>query len=370
MILSRYLKKEIVITFLAVTLVLLLMFLSNALVRYLRYIAAGKVAANILFNLIGLEIPYLLAFLLPLSLYLGIILTYGKLYADSELRVMQACGLSMNQLTLITVTLSLWVTGLVTVLTLWVNPWIASEKARLVIQDNILDTVMPGRFQVTNDGQRVLYVEKIHRKAKQADNIFIADQGKHPSNENVSAWTVVSAASGAQVTDHKTHMRYVVANNGSRYEGLPGKNDYKIVHFEKYAVRVPSVDPTSKRQEQEAIPTTTLWNEYQKAENAAELQWRLSIPLSTFLLSLLAIPFSYVQPRRGRYSQLLPALLVYFIYVNLLFLSRNWVELKTLPISLGVWWVHGMALILFLALSTSIFTTLFKKTQRLLQMSR
>lgn len=353
MILSRYLKKEVLATLLAVTLVLLLMFLSNALVRYLRYIAAGKVSANILFNLIGLEIPYLLAFLLPLGLYLGIIVAYGKLYADSELRVMHACGLSIGRLTAITMTLSVAVTALVTVLTLWVNPWIAAEKGRLVTQDNVLDTLMPGRFHVSNNGQRVLYVERVHQKTRQADNIFLADQGKNPSADNVSAWTVVSAIKGAQMIDPKTHIRYMVANKGSRYEGLPGENDYKIVQFEKYAVRLPTIDLSSKRHEQEAIPTRSLWQHYQKPENAAELQWRLSIPLSTLLLSLLAIPLSYVQPRRGRYSQLLPALLLYFVYVNLLFLGRNWIEQKVLPISLGVWWVHGIVLILVLCLATN-----------------
>src|SRR4051812_29662838 len=102
MIISRYLIKEVFYALLAVTLVLLLVFLSNQLVRYLGYAASGKVAANVLLQILGFEASFLLALLLPLGLYLGIISTYGRLYADNELRIMQASGFSTQKLAQIT----------------------------------------------------------------------------------------------------------------------------------------------------------------------------------------------------------------------------------------------------------------------------
>ena len=89
-IISRYLLKEVLASLLAVTIVLLLIFLSNQLVRYLSYAASGKIAAHLVVQLMGFEIPYLLALLLPLGLYLGIILAFGRLYADSEMAVLNA----------------------------------------------------------------------------------------------------------------------------------------------------------------------------------------------------------------------------------------------------------------------------------------
>ena len=132
MIIFRYLTKEVFQTLIAVTLVLLLIFLSNQLVRYLSYAASGKIPANILLQLMGLEIPYLLAVLLPLGLYLGILLTYGRLYADNELRVMQAYGLSAQKLVIITGSYAFLIMIVVSCLTFWVNPLIASQKDALI----------------------------------------------------------------------------------------------------------------------------------------------------------------------------------------------------------------------------------------------
>lgn len=334
------------------TFFLLLIFLSNRLVQYLGYAAVGKLPANILMQLMGFEISYLLALLLPLGLYLGIIVAYGRLYADSELRVLHACGLSLGKLISLTSLLAFFVTLIVLILTLWVNPWIAAEKEKLIAHslslDNVLNNLLPGRFQVSSDGKRVLYVEHIDRKRGQAKNIFIADQGKQSADDNSSAWTVVSATSGTQTKDPITQDRFMVANDGYRYEGMPGQNDFKIIHFKKYAVRIPSMVVTTNRPSQDTITTAELWKDYQNPEKAAEFQWRMSIPISVLLLGLLAIPLSKIKPRHGRYSQVVPALLIYVVYINMLFVARTWVEQKYIPISLGIWGVHLIVLFFIL----------------------
>lgn len=347
MIISRYLTKEILNSLLAVTFVLLLIFLSKALVRFLGYAADGKLAANILFQLMGFEIPYLLTLLLPIGLYLGIILAYGRMYADYEMRVLHACGLSLNKLIAITSIIVVIVTTIVVFLTLWVNPWLAAHKEKLIAQslsaENALNNLMPGRFQVSSDGKRVLYVEHISRDKKEVHNLFIADQGNKADIK--SNWRVLSAYSGSQIRDPATQDKFVVAYNGFRYEGIAGENDFKIIQFKKYAVRMPKSTMIAKHQEQESIPTATLWKEYDKPAKAAELQWRLAIPFATLILGLLAIPLSHVKPRYGRYSQLAPAILIYIVYVNLLFVARNWIEQQQIPIGLGMWWVHFMTLL-------------------------
>lgn len=347
MILFRYLTKEIVMTLLGVTFVLLLLFLSNELVRFLSYAASGKLVASIILQLIGFQIPYLLALLLPLGLYLGIILAYGRLYADNEIRVMHACGLSLRKLIFITTGVSLTVTFIVLILTLWVNPWLADQKEQLIVRslttDNLLDNLMPGRFQVLNDGARVIYVEHISQKKKEATNVFFANQTKDKN------WSIVSSSRGSQMIDPINHNRFMVAEDGYHYDGVPGRNDFKIIHFKKYAVRVPQ-EIVSRHPVQESMLTSDLWKNRCASENAAELQWRLSIPLSTFILSLFAIPFSRTRPRSGRYSQLFPAILIYIIYVNGLFMARAWVEQKLILPVLGLWWVHGLAFICILFL--------------------
>jgi lipopolysaccharide export system permease protein len=360
MIIFRYLTKEIFQTLFAVTFVLLLIFLSNQLVRYLSYAASGKIPASILLQLMGLEIPYLLAVLLPLGLYLGILLTYGRLYSDNELRVMQAYGLSTGKLIAITGSFALMIMMIVIVLTFWVNPLIASQKDKLIAKgistQNLFDSLMPGRFQLSGDDKRVIYVEQVSRNHKEARNIFVAEQ------KNTS-WAVLSAASGYQMRDPRTHDRFVVATEGYRYEGTPGLLDYKIIQFKKYAIRVPNPEFHSERQLEEAIPTSTLWKNNFNPKNAAELQWRISLPLSLLLLAMFAIPMSHISPRQSRYAQILPAILIYVIYVNLLFVARDWVEHDYLPPIVGMWWVHGLFLgviMLFVFVQTKMWQW-FKK---------
>jgi lipopolysaccharide export system permease protein len=346
-IISRYLIKEVLAALLAVTVILLLIFLSNQLVRYLSYAATGKIAANVVMQLLGFEIPYLLALLLPLGLYLGIMLAYGRLYADSEMPVMNASGLGIKRLIVITSVLAVMVASVVVLLMLWVNPMIAQQKGKRMSQDNLLSTLRPGRFQVMSGGRRVIYVETMSRDHKQASNLFIAEENKKTTGDN--PWVVVSAAQGYQSKYPKDLDNFIVSSDGYRYEGTPGLNAFKIIGFKKYAVRIPQ-PPLNSHEEEEAVPTLKLFQDYQSAASKAELQWRFALPISVLLLALLAIPLSQVRPRQGRYSHILPAILIYIVYVNLLFIARNWVEQNIALGALGIWWVHGLLLALALLL--------------------
>jgi lipopolysaccharide export system permease protein len=81
-------------------------------------------------------------------------------------------------------------------------------------------------------------------------------------------------------------------------------------------------------------------------EQIAELQWRLSIPLATVLLALLAVPLSKSQPREGRYGRITIGLLVFIIYFNMLSAAKAWIERGDIAPALGLWWVHGALLLL------------------------
>jgi lipopolysaccharide export system permease protein len=367
MIISRYLIKEIFNALFSVAFVMLLIFLSNQLIRYLKYAANGKIAASVVMQLMGLEIPYLLVLLLPLGLFLGILFAYGRLYAENEMRVMQACGLSTKRLLMITTSCSMFVGLIVMVLAFWVNPYLAAEKDKLlkksVATENILDILVPGRFQVSSDDNRVVYVESIDTQHKGAKNLFIAEQRKNPENTSANAWSVLSAAKGYQLRDQVTKDRFVVATDGYRYEGAPGQMEYKIIQFKKYAVRIADQVMGSGRQVEESMPTQQLWDTYQNNKSAAELQWRFSMPLSAILLALLAVPLSHLKPRQSRYARIFPALLIYIIYLNLLFVMRDRIEQAILPSYMGVWMVHALLIgVIMIAYHRHTFSllTIFK----------
>ena|SRR3990167_3345784 len=351
MILSRYLMRDIVNTFLALMMLLLLVFLSQQVVRYLNYVAVGKISTNLLLTLVSFEVPYLAALLLPLALYLGILIALGKLYANREMTIMALSGYQKKYLYSLVMLLALVASGVVLVLMLWVNPIISMKREQLMegegATSHLINTLMPGRFQVSADGEEVIYAEQLSRDHLHAKNIFIAKMAPlvEDSQHNLPRWMLMRASEGHQVLDRASSLMFFLTTDGYRYEGVPGQNDYQIVQFKHYALRIPPAVSHAVHLADETLTATALWQDYFLPKRAAELQWRFSIGLSTLLLALLALPLSAYQSTRGRYVILLPAALVYIIYINLLFVARHWVEHGEISIAIGMWWVHAVILL-------------------------
>lgn len=354
MIIQRYLTKEVLGSLTAVITVLMLAFLSQQVVRYLNYVAIGKIPTGVLLELVSFEIPYLLALLLPLALYLGILLAYGRMYADQEMAILDMAGFSAWRLLRLTAMMSMVVAGLVLVLMLWVNPWISLKRQEVMSSDeatlHMIETLMPGRFQVSPDGKHVMYVESLSRDHKRAQNVFIAQQKILPDQPDQTQWSLIFAEQGYQKKMKNIPDPFFVTVDGYRYEGTPGQNDYKIIKYKTYAIRIPQADSRLIHPENEALPVTALWNDYDNPKRAAELQWRLSVGLSALMLALFAAPLSAVRPRKSRFFILLPGVIVYIVYFNMLVVARHWVEQGSVTPVLGMWWVHAVMLSLVLGL--------------------
>lgn len=349
MIISRYIIREVLTSLFAVTIVLLSAFLSQQIVRYLNYVAVGKVSSDVMLTLVGFEVPYLLALLLPLGLYLGILLGFGRLYANNEMTIMQMSGFNQRRIRRVVMFLGVVVAGFVLYLMLWINPSISLKRQSLMqtgeATTHLIETLIPGRFQASPDGKHVMYVEELTRDRQKAKHVFLAQQVKDKFGKHKKEWMLVLAKQGYQQPDPHSKDQFFVTTDGYRYEGIPGKNDYKIIQFSKYAVRIPQKNPRVLHKEVESLSSWQLLKQYSDPNSAAELQWRVSIPLSAFLLGLLALPMSVRKPRQGsRYLILLPAIVIYVCYINMLSVARHWVEDGALPISIGMWWVHGIML--------------------------
>lgn len=350
MIIFRYLTREIASTLSAISALLLLIFLSNQFVRFLSQAATGKFATSMLIKLLAIEIPHLLILLLPLGLFLSIVLTYGRLYAESEMTVLFTSGLSRKRLVQLTLPIILTVTIIVALLSLWITPQLLTYRGKLLAQTGTaieLQAALPGRFQETEGGRRIFYVERMSADKEHMESIFMAQlEDNNETTENIPPWTIITAHSGYQMIDNKTGDRFFVTENGQRYQGLPGQKNFSIVQFERYGIRIESHASALANQEQ-TISTWSLWRHPLNLKAAyAELQWRFAMPLSVLILGLLAIPLSRVKPRHGRYGQLLPAILIYTLYVNCLLMGRNWIGQGVIHYSVGLWWVHGLLLIM------------------------
>lgn len=339
MIIFRYLTREVYSTLLAATIVLLLIFITNQLIHYLGEAASGGIPAKSVLQLMTLQVPLLLGYMMPLGLFIGILLAYGRLYVDNEMTVLSACGVSKWQLLAMTMGLTSFVVVLVAFLTLWLEPKVAWYRDHIFAEAAIaspLETVFPGRFQTLDKGKWVLYVGDVSRDHKKMRDVFAAN---FPGQFN-APWTIVSAQ-GAYQAAQKNGDQFIVLTNGSRYLGIPGQKDFQIVHYGEYGVRLQS-GKLHMNSETEYMPTTELIKKGNKNPKvAAELQWRLTMPVATLLLAFLAVPLSQVKPRSGRYAKLLPAILIFIAYVDLIFVAQGAIRKGTISPLPGIWMVHA-----------------------------
>lgn len=340
MLIFRYLAKEVLITLTALTGILLLIFMSNQLVQYLNRAAAGNLPGMIIMKLMMLELPNLIGLLLPLGFYVALLITYGRLYTDNEMTVLQASGYGPGKLFKHSFILAGGVSLFVMAIMIWLSPFIATQRATLMRTTGIqalIQTLTPGRFRQISHGNEVFYVESMTNNHSKAEHVFLARQ---VIKDNLPQWEILWAKQAFAEVDPITNETYVVLQQGNEYEGDPGRANYQVAQFEQYKTRLPQVKINIDKDIRTASTKSLLPLNNPDRAKAAELQWRLSVPLMVLVLTLVAVPLSRVNPRSGKYAKLLPAILLYIIYANFMFVSRDWIIEGKVPAWIGMSWLH------------------------------
>jgi lipopolysaccharide export system permease protein len=345
----RYLAKEIYLTMLAVTSILVLIFMAHQFVHYLSDAAGGRLTPQAVLQMMIIQVPLLLGFMMPLGLFIGILLSYGRLYVDNEMTVLTACGVSQKEVLAKTIILAAVITLFVAFLMLSVEPKMAWYKDRIIkkaVASSPIEKIAAGRFQKV--GNWVLYTEAITRDRQKMVNVFAAAIPKKKQDKE-PALDVVFAEKAFQKISPKKET-FIVLGDGYRYLGSAGNLNYQVIQFSEYGVRLPEYDGGARKQEESMSFLELLQKRKANPAADAELQWRISMPISVIILALFAVPLSEVKPRQGRFAQILPAIIIYIIYLDLLFLGRAWVEKSRISASLGLWWIHGLMLLLALGI--------------------
>lgn len=352
MIIERYLFKEVLQTFLAVTGILLVIYISNRFIRFLSDADAGTLAADAVFQLLLFKSVNALVLILPLALYLSVMLAFGRLYKDSEMTALAACGIGPARLLKNILTLAVVFAAGVAIVSWYAGPWAEEKSSQLLDQVAAtadLKGLTPGSFKETHDGTLVFYIEQLSDDQSAMHNVFI-------HSEKQGKQGIVTAPLARYRIDPKTGDRFVVLMDGYRYEGMPGEADFKVMQYKEHAIRLEEKAVVRSQRKLAAAPTTDLWMS-EALPDKAEMQWRIAMPVATILLALLAVPLSRTNPRQGRYAKLFAGILIYVIYSNLLGISRAWIERGIMPASLGLWWVHALLLvgiIIFMARQTGM----------------
>lgn len=348
MLIFRYLIKETLKSQLAIFFILMAIFITLRFVRVLGDASDGDIPAGLVLGFLGLYAPILASLVLPISAYLGIMLAHGRFYVDSEMTIMRACGISEWYIARVMLFLSVFIMCMTGFITLYLAPtaaeseYLLREKAR---NEAGISALIPGRFQQTGNEKAVIFVHDIDSQNDRLKRVFLS---QNQPDDNQAAVRVVYADEGF-VQRNKDGTRSLVLQDGVQYEGIQQQRDYRKVEFDQYQIQIADESAEEPRRKVSVLPTSQLWDD-DSIEARAELQWRIAIPLSIPFLTLIAVPLSAVDPRQGRFGRMFPAILLYLGYFLLLLAARRVLADGKLPIQLGLWWVHGIMLIIGIGL--------------------
>jgi lipopolysaccharide export system permease protein len=286
--------------------------------------------------------------LLSLTLFISVLMTLSRMYRDSEMVVWFSSGLSLHDWTRPVLRFAAPIVLAILALSMFLAPWAQSKsnefRQRMDLRNDV-SRVTPGTFKESSSGDRVFFVESVDTEQSargEVKNIFInsRQQGRQG---------VMSAASG-YTEQMPNGDRFIILEQGHRYEGMPGSAEYRTMEFERYGIRIETGESRAPKESSRGISTRRLLKEPTPA-NQGELLWRIGVPLSALMLALLAIPLSFVNPRAGRATNLIFAILTFMIYSNLISLSQAWVARGLVPFEIGVWGVHvlmfGLLILMF-----------------------
>jgi lipopolysaccharide export system permease protein len=340
MIFRRALQREFTHVAAGVFVALFAVLITVVLIRLLGQAAGGRVPVGAVLALIGFGSLTDLAIVLTLTVFLGVLLSLSRCYRDSEMVVWFSSGLPLTTWIGPVFRFALPLTLVIAGMTLFLGPW-ASQKSyeyrgKLECRDDT-QRVAPGVFRESSSAQRVFFVEVEAGEDGKVRNVFV-------SEEKAGRLSVLVASKGSIQTDEEG-SRYVILEQGRRYDGNPGTPEYRVMVFDRYQLRIESKRQVAAPSRVRAKPTTELLQQ-PSAGGWAELSYRINTPLAALFLALLAIPLSFVNPRAGRASNLLLAILIYLIYSNAVLVSQTWVSQGKLSFASGLLLPHLAALTL------------------------
>jgi lipopolysaccharide export system permease protein len=344
MIFHRALLREFASLAGAVFMTLFAIALTTRLIRLLGQAAGGQIPTDAVIAFLGFFALGTLPVLLSLTMFISVLLTLTRSWRDSEMVIWFGSGLPLTAWLKPVMLFALPQIAVIATLSLVISPWAAQMgtqyMTRLQARDDV-SRVNPGVFGETGNKERVYFVESMSGDATTVQNVFVSSVQQQKSGVSMSRVGRTETAPNGD--------RFIVLEDGRRYEGAPGDEQYRVMEFGRYAARIETAESKEPQLSHKSMTTLQLLAE-RTPVNLGEVLWRVGIPVSAAILVLLAIPMSFVNPRAGRSVNLLFALFTYIVYSNLLSVSQARVAQGRMEFGIGLWLVHAamIALLVFM----------------------
>ena len=341
MIINRSFVTEVTRTALAVTFVIVSIFLVLRVMGFLGQAANGEIPVEGVFSLVGLKMVTYLDVMLPLMFYIALIMVLNRWHSDQEMAVLASAGLGVTHFLKPLSVLIFTMGGMVAFFSFYLTPLSVAKGDALeqgYRQSTEVSGVVIGRFNKIRSNDGVYFIEGYNNKTGKYENVFVY-------RASFEREGVVVARTAFRTEDEKTQDQFLVLENGTRYEGNAGTPQYRVLEFEKYAVRIETQNKVVNTLQIRARPNNELRTSIDQAFRS-EWYWRVAKVFTLPILALFALALSSVDARRGRSTGMVVAFLVYLTYTNLLGYAVALVRKGEAVSGNPIWAVHVVYLLL------------------------
>ena len=349
-IISRYLLSNLILFFLAITFIIGLIVFGNQFILTVQESISFGIPIKELMPLIGFNMLRDIPIILTLSLFLSIIITISQLYKNSEAVVMNSIGLGDRAFMNLIKPIVFFTFIIIFYLSIFAVPWAKQQKSYAedeTVNASEFSFITEGKFESFKNGEIVFY----------ASESTVTDIAGEQNMEEIFIYAlddespvVVLASNAKKYTDVKNDSIYLRLQDGTRYEGLPGDKNINILNFEKYDLEIVSGDIQKSIvsfSEIEEKNTIDLLREGGVIANA-EIQWRISQPISVLILSIFGIFLGKSSPRTGKGINLIVGLVIFMLYNNALLVAKSAIESGQLSPLIGMWSIHLLLLLILI----------------------
>jgi lipopolysaccharide export system permease protein len=333
---ERYIIAELLKPFIAVAGILLALFACFSVARYLAAAVTETLGVAAMGRLVLLKTLIATEVLVPVALYFAVVMGLGRLHRDQEVVAMNAAGVGPGAILRAVLVVGIPVAVIVGGLSLAARPWAYGQSYLLDAEARAEfspERVQGGKFYGSEESGRVLYAQRKDPDTQEMQEVFLYRRGAR-------ATLIANARRGRHHENTVTGKSQLHLYDGRLYR-LPWLNGSdQITDFRDLVFNLAQPDAAIGYR-RKAASTGTLLASDTPAE-IAEWQWRLSRPLATVLLVLVAVPMSRATPRQGRHERTIIAALVFAVYYNLSGLAQSWVEQGVVGAFPGVWWLHAL----------------------------
>jgi lipopolysaccharide export system permease protein len=332
-ILSKSLNIEVFRSSIGVLLVFFLLVVGSRVVGYFEQAAEGNIDPGIILSVIALRFPDFITLLIPLSFFLGLLITIGRLNSEGEIHGYFSAGLSKFNLIKFLLPQAFIYFFITLVLSLYIAPYTKNLSKDLLVIDSFeeqIDAIQSDEIVSLDDGG-FLYVQTADEGLLEGVKLFQVDED--------NSFIVIS---DELLTTEKDKTIELNLKNGSFYGGLFSESPKIISNFNNFNFEI------DKNISQSNDLSLTKLFDYSSASDQATFQWNISIPITILILLLYGIYISSSKPREGKFLFMLPGMLIYVSYLSLLILGREFISDNPSSI-FNLWFIHGL-FVLFLFL--------------------